>query len=37
MFCTDRAIDGCRIPAFLELNAVGLDFAFVEQIIDVGE
>ena len=34
--CTDRAVDGSRIPAFLELNAVGLDPAFVEQIIDVG-
>ena len=34
---TDRAIDGSRVPAFLELDAVGFDLAFVEQIIDVGE
>ena len=34
---TDRAVDGGRVPAFLELDAVGFDLAFVEQIIDVGE
>ena len=34
---TDRAVDGGRVPAFLELDAVGFNLALLEQIIDVGE
>ena len=34
---TDRAVDGSRVPAFLELDAVGFNLSFIEQIIDVSE
>lgn len=34
---TDRAVDSSRVSAFLEFDSVGLDLAFVEQIVDVGE
>jgi hypothetical protein len=33
----DRAVDGGRALAFLELDAVGFDLASIEQIIDVSE